>query len=245
MRTIFINIKNTPNVGDVACSPFHYFKFPNATAHDIRDPSFPECDLAIVGGGAIEPYLKDPLDIMPKLNARHKVAWGIGSSRSGRKQNEPFSVEGFDLIGLREYQREGGDYVPCVSCMSDLFDKDYAIEHDAVFYKHAAKDIGESDIHGLPTLDNRASLEDAIAFMGSAETVITNSFHGTYWATLLNRKVLCLPFSSKFYGYKFAPTYTKTDNWKTDRRRATTHPEALEDCRKYNKAFHERILNLK
>jgi hypothetical protein len=240
----FVHIKKTPNTGDLACTPFHYFDFPEAQSYDIHS-EIPKSDIVVFGGGAIEPYFKDPHFALDKVEAKHKVAWGIGSSRSGRKKNDPFAVEGFDLVGIREYEREGGIYVPCVSCMSEYFDLDYEVLHDAVFYKHAAKPVPEEYVAGLPTMDNRASLEDAIAFMGSAETVITNSFHGTYWATLLNRKVICLPFSSKFYAYKFAPTYSKAETWRADRRKATTHPEALEDCRDINKMFYGMVMNLK
>jgi hypothetical protein len=237
----FINIKNTVNTGDMACTPYHYFSFPRARSFHLSD-KIPPCDAAIFGGGAIEPQLRNE-GLHRKIVAKYKIAWGIGTSRSGTKDHGPL-VDDLDLCGVREYEREGGIYVPCVSCMSPLFDLPYKVLYEFVLYSHAAKPIPGPKIEGIPELNNRAPLDAALAFIASGETVITNSYHGAYWATLLGKKVICIPFSSKFYGYKFPPIYSNAKDWLQDSKKAVYHPEALDDCRHENHKFYQQVLNL-
>jgi exopolysaccharide biosynthesis predicted pyruvyltransferase EpsI len=128
--------------------------------------------------------------------------------------------------------------------MSPLFDLPYKIKHDIVLYKHASKEIPGPPILGLPELNNRASMDVALEFIASGEVVITNSYHGAYWATLLGRKVICIPFSSKFYGYKFPPTYSNSINWIEDIKKTLRYTDALEDCRRINKKFYQLVLSM-
>lgn len=56
--------------------------------------------------------------------------------------------------------------------------------------------MGVDDSVGLGPddfLTNSAmNLETAVSFLGSSEVVLTTSYHGLYWATLLGRKVIVL-----------------------------------------------------
>lgn len=240
----FVHYKNTPNIGDLMCAPYHYFNFADAQSFDLSD-EIPPCDAVIYGGGAIEPKLRTER-IQDGVQAARKIAWGIGTSRRGKTTHGPL-LDDLDLCGVRELGREVGVknafYVPCVSCMSPLFDKTFPITQEVVFYTHGVfslPDTGEA-----PRATNRsATLEEALRFIASGETVVTNSFHGTYWATLLGRKVVCLPFSSKFYGYKYPPTYCTDNNFEIAIKGARSYPEALEDARKHNIAFYERVRNM-
>jgi exopolysaccharide biosynthesis predicted pyruvyltransferase EpsI len=94
--------------------------------------------------------------------------------------------------------RHGLDAVPCPSCMSDLFDRQYETRHERCWYENV--DIlplpGEP---GSPKKSNTCiSMEDAISFLASAETVITSSYHGAYWASLLGREVVLVGHRGKF-----------------------------------------------
>lgn len=151
--------------------------------------------------------------------------------------------DGYDLFGMREYV-DPKHYVPCPSCMSGLFDRQYTIRHEAVLFANASDNIRlryPFAVIGLPRFDNTASLERILDFLGSAETVVTNSFHGAYWATLLGRRVVCVPYSSKFHHMKFPPAMSRDGaDWRTLETR--TYPEALEDCRAVNRAFYNRVM---
>lgn len=249
MKLSFVHLKDTPNIGDQVCAPYHYFKFPNYSVYDIRKKNeVVNSDIVVFGGGAIEPYLKGDDNALNYFKASKIVTWGIGSSRSNIKENPKFEIPNIELVGLREWGREGGAYLPCVSCMSPLFDKyfDNKNKRQIGLYAHAVKKPEIFDyFEGIPFLDNRVDFESAIEFISSSEIVITNSFHGTYWALLLGKKVMCIPFSSKFYGFKSKPTYTTFSNWREDlNQRLFYYPEYLTESRNHNIDFYQNMLNL-
>lgn len=241
---VFSHYYDTPNIGDKMCAPYHYFQYRDTEVIDIRN-ELPDCEAVIYGGGAIEPLLRTD-KIHHRVTARSKIAWGIGTSRRGKNDHGPL-VDDLDLCGVREFGREDPDrkiyYVPCVSCMSPLLDKSYEVTNEVVVYSHGHFDSGFSE-KGMPFLKNNATFEEAISFIGSAETVITNSFHGTYWSLLMGKKTVCVPFSSKFYGFKFPPVYLSDSDWKSARSQAVVYDEALSDCREKNVWFDARVRSL-
>ena len=114
--------------------------------------------------------------------------------------------------------------------MSPLFDAPPAPTEDVVFYAHAGKTatMGINIPPDMPTADNHcASLQEALHFIASGRTVISNSYHGVYWGLLMGRKVLCLPFSNKFGGYRLPPHYAKPDNWQGEIKNAIAQPDML------------------
>lgn len=243
----FSHYKDTINLGDRMCAPYHYFRYSDVELFDLKD-DIPACDAVIYGGGAIEPLLRTN-GIHHKVDALAKIAWGIGTSRRGRV-NHGELVSDMDLIGVREFGREKGRartfYVPCVSCMSEVFDKKFEETHDVVFYTHGHKEEFALDVpEGIPNINNREdSLENALAFIASGRVVVTNSFHGTYWALLLGKKVVCVPFSSKFYGFMCPPSYCLDGNWRAAAEKAVAYDEFLEDSRARNRDFDRRVRSL-
>ncbi len=237
----FVHIKKTKNIGDLVCTPMHYFDFPDKREFDVTD-AVPDCEAAIFGGGAIEWRLRGE-GIHRNVRAKKRVAWGIGSSTHGKTTHGPL-VQDLDLIGVREYNREGGDYVPCASCMLPQLERRYPLLYEAVAFVNADRKIARPRLDGIPTLDNTADLDSTISWLASGEIVLTNSYHGVYWATLLGKKVVCFPYSSKFHGFKFPPVMTDEASWKKDIKKAVSYPEALQDCRAANHRFYEKVLSL-
>lgn len=87
-----------------------------------------------------------------------------------------------------------------------------------------------------------ASLPEIAAFLGSGETVITNSYHGAYWALLLGRRVLVYePWCSKWLLTPWKLTFCDRTNWRRRLRRARAHSGALADARARNRAFARRV----
>ena len=85
-------------------------------------------------------------------------------------------------------------------------------------------------------------MNEKIAFIGSCETIVTNSYHGIYWALLLGKKVISVPFASKFYG--ISPDLTHCPPWDIDidAAQAPEDPKAyLRECRDLNKQFGKKI----
>lgn len=239
------------NVGDWHCAPKLYFDLGDQSALDILDnPALPFGSNVIVGGGGLiartfAPMIEALVQQRPKL--RSLVAWGVGESLNVDRLGglvAPWSaplpgyLEQFDLVGMRDYGTQY-PWVPCASCMHDLFDRPYEIEHPVVIYEHKRIPIA---ISGPPRRNNAGSdLAAVLAFLGSGDLVITNSYHGAYWATLLGRRVVAIPNMSKLYRLKHAPVIARPDQWLRYAPSAKIYPEALDECRAANRAFHARV----
>ncbi len=241
----FSHIRNTGNTGDLVSCPAEYFDF---STHRVGNYDQPLGNAAAViyGGGTMTNWLqgREP----PKVPC---IGWGIGSSRHGETEPWP-DPEGFDLLGVREWTPEreaAGLWAPCVSCMSPLFDNDWPEWRRAVLFVNASPSIQSRYpvvIGGLPTMDNERPMAEIMAFLGSAEVVVTDSYHGIFWATLLGRKVVAVPYSSKFYGFRHPPAYSRNRglDWKVRAKEAPVYPEALEQCRATSRAFYGRVMDI-
>lgn len=244
MHVSFTHFSKTRNAGDVMCSPRHYFDFgPDTSIHHITDPHESlSADVAIFGGGAVSGRLRMS-NAHGKIKAKFKVAWGVGRSMQNHS-GYPSHPAGFDLLGVRDYlsnMPEGLIYTPCVSCMHKAFDQSSLVTQDVIGIINVGKPV---TIPGLPVIiNNRAPMQDIINALSSANTVVTNSYHGAYWATLLGKKVIIVnAYSSKFHFMKFQPrAVTSSLDWRPLLRQAVAYPEALDDCRKTTLAFWDRV----
>jgi hypothetical protein len=252
MLTKFFHFIND-NMGDRLCAPYHYFDFPGELEHHNIRPRTPQgpCDVTIFGGGAIAGTMINT-GIHKTLQSRFKVAWGVGRTKWGEKRRleKPTGLRDLDLIGVRDYARRmpaDERYVPCVSCMHPLFDRPYTATREVVLFVNSDRAITNRAPHrvrGIPCLTNRSPIDDIIPWLASAETVLTNSYHGLYWATLLGRKVVLVnPYSSKFFNMRHSAPVVDDGNWREGAAKATTHPDFLPECRAINRDFHRRVLD--
>ena len=180
------------------------------------------------------------------LAAKHRIAWGVSTV-----QKWPFSPKYWqafrlmDLVGSRDYTDRRFPFAPCVTCLSPEFDLQHAETNEVVVYAHAWK----SEVSGLrlpdyvPVMTNREpEFSRAIAFLASGRTVVSNSYHGVYWALLLGKRVLCLPFSNKFQSYRLPPGYSAPSNWQDDLSKAKAQPEMRDLCLEATMAFRGRVV---
>jgi len=222
-----------------------YFDYPDVEHFDAKTGTFgnlpPKADAYIWGGGAITTKVGGANTNLDGF----KIAWGIGMSYKNGKQKEGTDVTpltGYDrdatffsLIGSRDDRVQGTEWVPCASCMSPLFDKEYEIKHDAVVYLNGQK-VYKADT----VMNNRQSFEETIAFIGSGRVVLTDSYHGAYWATLLGRTAIIVnAYSSKFFQYRHQPLIVKDTRHLMEAPRV--FPEALQECRDANIQFHAKV----
>ena len=93
--------------------------------------------------------------------------------------------------------------------------------------------------------DNKQTFEEVIEFLGSSDVVVTNSYHGAYWATLLGKAVVAFPWASKFHGLKHKPILCPAPDWwkELNDREQHQYKHALEECRQANKDFHLEMIN--
>lgn len=250
--------KNTSNIGDRSASPalYPYFGITSAMFEVDTMKQEVHSGIAVIGGGGlIQHYLTKGVRL---AMSRHSVniLWGIGLNgedvRGDSYRDKTWLLDA-DLVGVRDW---GPDvryrWVPCPSCMHPIFDTAGAIapQHNYVLYEHHHHPLNAfpeaqkiSDYIGysadLPHMTNAGAraIEDVVRFLASGRCVLTSSYHGAYWATLLGRKVAIVkPWSSKFMRMRFPPViFGETMG------EGREYPEALQECRQTNLAFADDV----
>lgn len=200
-----------------------------------------------------ETVQKFTIDTISKLDQSvgPRIIWGAGhNSRDVNEDsytvNYPSYLNRFHLVGVRDWDTDYR-WVPCASCMHPAFDKEYEIKNEVVWFEHKKKLIDGKwfDVLPAPRMVNVGqNMQQIIEFLGSAETVVTNSYHGVYWATLLGRKVVCVPWGSKFGMFKHPPTMATEKNWQDKINEAVSYTKALKECRTANKEFYSDVVSL-
>ena len=67
----------------------------------------------------------------------------------------------------------------------------------------------------IPKLSNNCrSMREAIEFIGSEHTVVSNSYHGVYWGLLLGKTYSAFHFQVKFSNIRIDPGYTSGKKWR-------------------------------
>lgn len=242
VRFTFHHRRATRNIGDKSCCPADYFDFEQAERLDMSAPT-PGSDVVVYGGGQIYRKIQE---IHGQSHAA-KVIWGVGMVSYRRRWLERRNISrNFALVGCRDYGVRGTTYVPCVSCLDKGFDAPETPKHDVVLYWHKRKSENLMIPEGIPSMNNEQdNLAATLAFIASGDTVVTNSYHGTYWAMLLGRKVLCLPYNEKFKGFQEMPTLANYQYWQGETKQAKrAKPHFLQECRMKNQEFYEKVIKL-
>jgi len=215
----------------------------------------------IFGGGGLLGFdghnkHKEALEILRRYaeSGGPVVIWGAGHNRTRNwidAQRETDASLYGDLsnfvVGLRDFETMWR-WVPCVSALHPSFHaRRPKPSNSVVSYWHGALPLPSSALQGLPQMTNIADksakkfmsdLEAVLAFLASGEVVVTNSYHGAYWATLLGRRVVAFPNSSKFLGFKHKPASVLLNaDLKALIDAAPSYPEALSECRDANVDF--------
>ena len=241
--------KHRGNAGDFYCNPSRYFYFrPTSVPIQLqRNPRYTVTDakdkiVVIGGGGLIHPTFTDDINQIVRQQPAKLIVWGIGSNYDVNKdRGYPDWIDKADMLGLRDYNAGVGEYLPCATCMHYSFDYTYEVKHDKVYYLHASKENPNVD---APVLTNKAKdIYRIISFLASGETVVTNSYHGAYWAMLLGRNVQVVPWSTKFTTFKYPPVLLESIH-EVSNDTMTTPINYLEESRELNKNFYERFKNL-
>lgn len=192
------------------------------------------------------------VDVMSRLDRKigPRILWGAGFN--DKFTENPYDIDWpeymskFHLVGVRDFDTDYR-WVPCASCMHPAFDKKYEVTNEVVWFEHKKRLLDNRVFDKLPAprmINTGNNMDQTIEFLGSAEVVITNSYHGVYWATLLGKKVVCIPWGSKFYSFKHPPTMANDKIWVDMINKAIDYPDALLECRAANKSFYEDVKTL-
>lgn len=176
-----------------------------------------------------------------------KFIWGAGHNIKDWKPDTkdaivkyPKFLGNFDHVGIRD-DVPTNDYpwTPCASCMHPALQKKYEIKNEMIWFEHKKQLIKGVEFGPNPIprfVNSGGNIEQTIELLGSAETIITNSYHGAYWGILLGKRVYVVaPWSSKFYHMRHQPVFiTNTKRWweeiETQETKAKIYPNALHEC---------------
>jgi hypothetical protein len=241
------HVVDDKNIGDLMSSPLRYFDFPGfeCEARDIRNildySDIQSSQNIILGGGGLlfERFLPNIKILQSAPQVGTRILWGAGQQLYGSKKDLEFQqfnysvyTDGFHLVGVRDVGLEK-PWVPCVSCMHPSFDKVREPRHPYVIFSHKKFQIS---LPGIPRMTNeQADMETILDFLGSGETILTSSFHGAYWGTLLGRKVLAFPFSSKFLTLKHQPALYPAIKWSNRRWKLSILGRVIHELKYENK----------
>lgn len=244
----FVNIYHcdADNVGDQMSGPAQYLWPERFTSRPFRDALLEEAQVAIIGGGQIFEQLLQIAAQRVDPNSK-LLAWGAGLPlRGSRDHDVHHAAAKFKIFSTRNYDwRDVFPFVPCASCLSPLFDRQLQPKHEIVVYKHRRKPGPENIPDSIPTFSNATnSYEAAVEFIASGDTVVTSSYHGAYWAQLMGRRVVAIPYNYKFSTFQYTPSFAEVSTWRTALSIAKrTHP-LLDEYRAKNIAFAREAENL-
>jgi hypothetical protein len=163
--------------------------------------------------------------------------WGGGYNGDYNKKSKtnfewPDWIVEFDKVGVRDWNQTL-PWAPCASCMHPALRKSYTIKNDVIFFEHKKQLLKDFGTESIPRFINSGSnIEQTIELLGSANIILTNSYHGAYWGTLLKKRVIVVgAWGAKFHAMKH-PAYLleKNEHWKDGVAQAQIHADALSEC---------------
>jgi len=264
---INVHRNSVNNIGDILSSPLNYFTYKQKTKIiDICDDykgvffskwlckfKFDKLHIIFGGGGLLDnSYFEKELNYITNLNPDSIVYWGVGHNKHyDENESRLFSeskalLDKSQLWGVRD-KIEGMNYLPCSSCMNVALDLSSSkVTNDIVIYEHEHISLNETNLNGMPKMvNNHHSIEQVVEFFNSANYVITNSYHGMYWALLLKKKVVVVsPFSSKFDLFPYDVPIGSIEQWKELLEQSVIYNNAINECRLLNQEFYNKTLAL-
>jgi len=247
------------NIGDFASSPALYFRLPGEiTKYELpfqEDWPCPTSGNVIVGGGGlIGAGVEKIRRAMTLLADRAKpdtrlICWGAGlHDNLNHVLDEPIPsfLRKYKLVGIRDVV-DCVRWVPCASCMLAIFKREMKPTEEFVVYSHGVHklDLGVPAKQANNTASQVGTPRRAIEFIASGAVVLTNTYHGAYWATLLGRKVVVInPWSTKFFRMKHPPVFATVEDWKHRVKAAVNYDEALDECREASTRFYADVMNV-
>lgn len=259
-KLIFVHRVDNNNPGDLFSCPNKYFTFESQDQKTF-DIKFPDTitephEICIIGGGGLgKPWFYKRLNLLFSKDIKSFVTWGIGYNHF--EINQPLNklyrnkrifdiFERADLNSSRDFNYLfDHEWIPCASCMSSLFDRFKKIspkKEVGVIY-HGATNFKIDGLSSEDYLTNFGpSMEEKLNFISNYKIIISNSYHGIYWSTLLNKKVLSIPWKSSIKYMKHQPREINNNLSLRDNLNITLNfPEALKECRQANINFYYKV----
>ena len=253
-RVHFVRCLDTRNTGDMNCGPDLYFQefIDKYTCffHNLENVCFDiieKNDWVIIGGGGL---FENCLLLQSSINrilarCEHVISWGTGhnihtpGSMYDWNMEPAIDYNKFYLFTSRDWNYEEDRFCPCVSCMMPMLSDEYDLKKKIGIIEHHEISINEFE---FPRIKNTYPVEAIIKFIGESEVILTSTYHGAYWALLMQKKVILYkPFSSRFGYWKYKPTLY-SGGLEKDIKLAITYPQVLEEYRELNINFKNEII---
>ncbi|MDR1544257.1 MAG: polysaccharide pyruvyl transferase family protein [Prevotellaceae bacterium] len=216
----FVSRIDNTNAGDIWSSPlwyyYHFFQQYNIVRHDIGDilwNKISKDDVVIIGGGGLI-NLSDVWNInINKLfdTKATIIGWGIGFNTHYDMSypNTYLDMNRFDLVGIRDFAHLSNlSYLPCVSAFLPDLKKKKNIKRKIGVIEHKDYPITSENLSCYEKINNSYTIQKITDFIASSEIIVTNTYHITYWAQLMCKKVIIVDkFSSKFDCFKHKPCF--------------------------------------
>jgi hypothetical protein len=181
--------------------------------------------------------------LLRQIGLRDKSSWHKALLQDAEQY--PSLDSRYDLIGVRDW---GTKYrwVPCASCMHPIFDaakktsptqKMVIVDHPMFFkintrYKNKISNLNET-------------FEKIISILTNAEIILTSSYHAAYWGVLLGRRVVAVPWSTKFLRFRWPIQLAfDLDGVNSAIRKSVPFYNALDEARSANMSFANDVSKL-
>lgn len=182
--------------------------------------------------------------------AGRRILWGAGHNAEYHKDKKgnvfieyPDWLVDYDLVGLRDINT-AYDWVPCASCMHPEIRKNHQIKNDVIWFEHKKQLVKDFGHESIPRFINSGSnISQTIELIGSANIILTNSYHGAYWGTLMRKRVIVVgAWSSKFYTLRHSPyILERGEEWRDALDKIERHPDALSECIDATEKFWRKV----
>lgn len=180
------------------------------------------------------------------LNSTPRYVWGAGHNNDNsttEKIKYSRYLADYRLVGLRDWHGPSSRYTwaPCASCMHPALSRKYTVKNDVIWFEHRKRLIKDFGSDSIPRFVNTGNnIEQTIELLASANIILTNSYHGAYWGTLLGRRVVVVePWSTKFNFFRHAPVLltNRRASWQEAAEQAEIYPDALDIARQATRQF--------
>ena len=245
------------NPGDWWSTPKHYFKeWSNMTVSNLKNPvDTKQCKMIVYGGGDLLSTASKHSTWMTKnfkyYDPEIKIAWGLGANPACRDQT---LLQSFNMFGVRNHKNhtlyKNYSHVPCASCLHYEFKdiklypkRDVGIIHhnDAPmsFPNFLSTYIKSNETYN-EIFQSPSTIERTVDFIKTSKKIISNSFHGCYWALLCNVPVIAVDIHR--YRLKMSQIHPQLQPIrKKEEKNFFTDKLFLDYCRDKNLDFYNKV----
>ncbi|MCL1903952.1 MAG: polysaccharide pyruvyl transferase family protein [Oscillospiraceae bacterium] len=262
-RLHFINKFHSLNTGDHYGSVIDniplFLDYGLCIKHDIDKIIYKwirEGDAVIIGGGGLlnNNKVKWNAKIFVLIEHCKKnniklfcVGAGMHKYKNIKEISRPINFDDFVLSGIRDYNFIDTDgrkieYLPCTTCMSPLFDKRYDVVREFGVVQQHKNRIVDIDVNNYESIRTIGHISQMLSFIGSCETLLTNSYHATLWAQLIGRRVILVNAWANKFDYMRHMPIRFSGNLTKDRERSELYLDFLRESRSIVNSFVQRIL---